>query len=87
MDHPHIEITTRGTRTTVKMNGTEIPVYMVRYEHGGRSSIPQLELCMPALNVTLDTDFLPRLPEPWNSFYVPRPDLTDPGNVDANPQE
>lgn len=72
MEHPQIKIETNGTRTKVFVNGSELrDVYAIRFSHevGG---VAKMELAVNALNVSLDADMLPSLPEPWASWYVPK---------------
>lgn len=67
---PHkVEITSKTGRTKIKIDGLEVQASSVRFEHSGIDNIPELVLHIPALDVSLDTDFLPSLPEPWNKFY------------------
>ena len=63
-----VEIVSKNGKTYVKIDGNEIHASYIRFEHSNRHQVPELIIHVPALDVSLDTDWLPTMPEPWRTF-------------------
>ena len=81
-----VEITSKMGRTHITIDGIEIQASSLRFEHASPNEVPELVLHIPALDVSLDTDFLPTMPEPWRTFWD-YGGQTDSGNSEEKLQE
>lgn len=84
MAHKVVIISKNG-KTHITIDGTEIQASSVKFEHNGRNECPELVMHIPALDVALDTDWLPTMPEPWRSFWDYGRE-TESGNSEINVQ-
>nr|DAE51264.1 MAG TPA: hypothetical protein [Caudoviricetes sp.] len=72
MDTPKIIIKTDGMKAEVTIDGKKIRGvrgYKLVHDAPG---FPQLQLSLKATDVTVETDVIPMLPAPYDSFYVPK---------------
>lgn len=66
---PKIEINTDGTRTVVKINGEEINKVrgiLFKQEPG---DVPIVQIDILAVDMTIDADVIPALPDVFKPFY------------------
>lgn len=75
MPYPKIKIESQKGRTTIYVNGVKLEgARSVAFSHDA-SGLPVLNIGMIALDVELDAEWLPNLPEPWDQWYIPNPDI------------
>lgn len=82
MNKPEIVIkTVGGSGAKVYIDGNElygVKGYSLTHKAG---ELPQLTLNMKATNVTVETQVLPALPPPYDSFYVSKQLLEENGLI------
>lgn len=83
MNKPEIVIKTiGGDRAKVYVDGQElngVKGYSLTHKAG---ELPQLTLDMKATNITVETQVLPALPPPYDSFYVSKLRLEKMGKIE-----
>lgn len=74
MGKPEIRIKTDGiTGTKIFVDGKELEGvigFEFKQSYRKKQGIPVLQIEMKATNVTLDSKLIPKLPEPFSSFYT-----------------
>lgn len=71
---PRITIETDGVKSNVLVDGEKLNgVVGIQFTQNCRESggLPKLQIDLNAMNVTLDSQILPGLPEPFRKFYIP----------------
>lgn len=81
-----ILISSKMGKTHITIDGLEIQASSIKFEHENPTVCPELIMHIPALDVSLDTDFLPEMPEPWRTFWDYGREMVS-GNSEANLQE
>ncbi len=72
---PEIVIKENDSKTEIFINGKLVDGacrYSVEHEGG---EMPILRLDFPAIHMTLEGKMIPKLPEIFNGFYVPRKEI------------
>lgn len=72
MDTPKIIIKTNGVKAEITIDGKKIRGvrgYQLIHDAPG---LPRLQLSLKATDITVETDVIPMLPAPYDSFYVPK---------------
>jgi hypothetical protein len=72
MDTPKIVIKTNGVKAEIIIDGKKLEGvrgYKLVHDAPG---LPQLQINLKATDVTVETEAIPILPAPYDSFYVPR---------------
>lgn len=70
MNAPHIEIKGNGATAHIYIDGVDVADKITGYTltHKG-GTMPTLQLDIPALDVSVDAEILPVMPEPWRSLW------------------
>lgn len=79
---PHIEIKIDGIKPTILIDGKELEgIRSYCLSQDFETKVPILKIELLAMELSMDTNTLPILPEPYQPYYVSKAELVEKGIV------